>query len=80
MHYQANHLLPKTRSEAGIPLRVVAALQACLICNPNILMHSTLMTLPCFKTLADQIAIAIDNARSYELSQQAVRECVKLTA
>jgi PAS domain S-box-containing protein len=72
--YKPNRLLPETRSEAGIPLRVGSRVTGVLdlqSSHPNAFQPDDIAVL---QTLADQIAIAIDNARSYELSQQAVRE------
>lgn len=72
--HRPNPLLPDTRSELGIPLkignRVIGALdvQSAEInaFNPD--------DISVVQTLADQIAVAVDNARSYELAQQAIQE------
>jgi signal transduction histidine kinase/DNA-binding response OmpR family regulator len=72
--HQPNPLLPETRSEAAIPLRVGSRIIGAL----DIQSTSTDAFSPdaqsVLQILADQVAIAIDNARSYELSQQAVKE------
>jgi len=69
-----NHLLPKTRSETGIPLRVGSRVTGVLDLQSDRPDEFHSDDIAVLQTLADQIAIAIDNARSYELSQQAVRE------
>jgi len=73
LHFKTS-LLPNTREEAVIPLRIgnrtigVIDLQAE---NPAAFPEDEIVVL---QTLADQVAVAIDNARSFELSQQAVME------
>jgi len=72
--HRPNPLLPKTRAEAAIPLRVGSRIIGALDIqseHPNAFTEDEIAVL---QTLADQIAIAIDNARSYELSIQAVKE------
>ncbi|HVN52818.1 MAG TPA: GAF domain-containing protein [Anaerolineaceae bacterium] len=72
--HRFNPLLPETRAELGIPLklgeRVIGALdvQSTLVNS----FHSDDVIV--LQILADQIAVAIDNARAYELSQKAVEE------
>lgn len=72
--HRPNPLLPDTRAELGIPLkigeRVIGALdvqsrQTGIFNSANVAV---------FQTLSDQIAVAIDNARSYELAQKAILE------
>ena len=72
--YYPNPLLPDTRSETGIPLKlgeqVIGALD--LQSNqPNAFSQDDLTVL---QILGDQIAVAIENARAYELSQKAFEE------
>lgn len=72
--YIANPFLPDTRSELGIPLksgyRVIGALD--LQSNqPNEFSPEVISVL---QILADQIAVAIENARAYELSQKAYED------
>ena len=72
--HRPNPLLPETRSELGIPLkignRVIGAMDVQAI-QPNAFTNDDIAVL---QTLADQIAVAVDNARSYGLAQQAVQE------
>jgi PAS domain S-box-containing protein len=72
--HKFNPLLPETRAEAAIPLHVGSRTIGALdiqSTSPNAFSEDDIAVL---QTLADQIAIAIDNARSYELSMQAVKE------
>ncbi|RJP51107.1 MAG: PAS domain S-box protein [Anaerolineaceae bacterium] len=72
--HKFNPLLPETRAEVAIPLHVGARTIGALdiqSTTPNAFSDDDIAVL---QTLADQVAIAIDNARSYELSMQAVKE------
>ncbi|MCE9647585.1 MAG: PAS domain-containing protein [Chloroflexi bacterium] len=69
-----NPLLPETRSEAGIPLRVGNRIIGALNIQSAQTDAFSQDELAVLQTLADQVAVAIDNARSFELSQQAVME------
>ena len=69
-----NPLLPDTRSEAVIPLRVGSRVIGALDIQSTEVNAFTEGEIAVLQTLADQVAIAIDNARSYELSIQAVKE------
>jgi signal transduction histidine kinase/ActR/RegA family two-component response regulator len=72
--FQPNPLLPLTQAELGIPLkigeRVIGALDV-QANRPNAFPDDDIAVL---QILADQIAVAVDNARSYELAQTAVEE------
>ena len=72
-HYR-NPLLPDTRSEMGIPLslgeKIIGAIDIQSI-HENAFSQDDLTV---FQILSDQIAIAIENARSYELAQKAIEE------
>ncbi len=72
--FQANPLLPDTRAEAAIPLRVGSRIIGALDIQSTTTGAFTADAQGVLQILADQVAIAIDNARSYELSQQAVKE------
>jgi len=73
-YYIAHPFLPDTRAQMAIPLklgeRIIGALD----------IHSTQLNafnpgdISVLQILADQIAVAIENARSYELSQQALAD------
>lgn len=72
--FQPNPLLPDTRAEAAIPLRVGSRIIGALDVQTIEAGAFSADSLSVLQILADQVAIAIDNARSYELSQQAVKE------
>jgi PAS domain S-box-containing protein len=72
--YIANPLLPNTHSEAGIPLRVGNRVIGALNIQSEQIEAFSPDEIAVLQTLADQVAVAIDNARSFELSQQAVME------
>ena len=72
--FRANALLPETRAEAAIPLRVGSRIIGALDIQSTDIETFTPDAQSVLQILADQVAIAIDNARSYELSQQAVKE------
>ena len=69
-----NPLLPDTRSEAGIPLQIGNRVIGALDLQSSKLDAFTQEDISVLQVLADQIAVAVDNARSYELSLQAVEE------
>jgi signal transduction histidine kinase/CheY-like chemotaxis protein len=75
--HQPNHLLPDSHAELGIPLkigdRVIGALDVQSI-KVNAFTENDLSVL---QILADQIAIAVGNARAYELSIHAMEEMRK---
>lgn len=72
--FKPNPLLPETRAEAAIPLRVGSRIIGALDIQSTSVGAFTPDAESVLQILADQVAIAIDNARSYELSQQAVKE------
>lgn len=72
--HKPNPLLPETKAEAAIPLRIGSRIIGVIdIQSKNINAFSD-DEISVLQTLADQVAVAIDNARSFELSQQAVME------
>ncbi|HEY6073700.1 MAG TPA: GAF domain-containing protein, partial [Anaerolineales bacterium] len=72
--HKFNPLLPDTRSEAAIPLRVSDRIIGALDIQSQKPDAFSVDDIAVLQTLADQVAVAIDNARSYELSIQAVKE------
>ncbi len=72
--HRFNPLLPKTRSEMALPLRlagkVIGALDIQSV-EPNAFQESDVQI---FQLLADQIAIAIDNARLFEESERRLEQ------
>ena len=67
-------MLPETRAEAALPLRVGSRIIGALDIQSTSVGAFTPDDQSVLQILADQVAIAIDNARSFELSQQAVKE------
>ncbi len=72
--HRPNPLLPDTRAELAIPLkigeRIIGALDV-QSTRPNAFSPDDVQVL---QILADQLAVAVENARAYELSQRAVEE------
>lgn len=73
-----NPLLPETRAEAALPLRVGERIIGVLDLQADRVDAFLPEEIAVLQTLADQVAVAIDNARSYELAQQAIREMREL--
>ena len=72
--HKFNPLLPETCAEAALPLRVGSRTIGALDIQSTQVNAFSEDDIAVLQSLADQIAIAIDNARSYELSMQAVKE------
>ena len=72
--HRVNPLLPETRAEAAIPLRIGVRTIGALDIQSTETNAFSDEDIAVLQILADQIAVAIDNARSYALSQQAVKE------
>lgn len=69
-----NPLLPETRAEAAVPLKIGARIIGVIDIQAKEIDAFSEDEVSILQTLADQVAVAIDNARSFELSQQAVME------
>jgi signal transduction histidine kinase/DNA-binding response OmpR family regulator/PAS domain-containing protein len=76
--YKPNALLPDTRAETAIPLHVGNRIIGALDIQSAAVGAFTQDDMSVLQILADQVAIAIDNARSYQLAQQAVKEIREL--
>ncbi|GMV34004.1 MAG: hypothetical protein DCC59_07935 [Chloroflexi bacterium] len=72
--YAASPLLSDTRAEAAIPLRIGPRIIGVIDIQAREINAFNEDEISVLQTLADQVAVAIDNARSFELSQQAVME------
>jgi signal transduction histidine kinase len=72
-HYP-NPLLPHTRSELGIPLTVGNRVIGALNVQSEQTNAFSADDVAILQTLADQIAVAVDNAQAYELVQTAMEE------
>ena len=76
--HRPNPLLPETKAEAGIPLKIGSRIIGALDIQAQETQAFHPDDIAVLETLADQIAIAIDNANSYELAQKAVAEMREL--
>ena len=72
--YVPNPLLLDTRSEVAIPLRIGVRIVGVIDIQSMQTHAFTQDDLSVLQSLSDQVAVAIDNARSYELSQQLIQE------
>ncbi len=72
--YLANPYLLETRSEVAIPLRIGSRIVGVIDIQSIQVNAFTKDDLSVLQSLADQVAVAIDNARSYELSQQLIKD------
>ncbi len=72
--YQPNPLLPETQAEAAIPLRVSGRTVGVIDIQSTQINAFSQDDMSVLQSLADQIAIAIDNADSYARSQQLIKE------
>ena len=72
--HKPNPLLPETKAEVAIPLRVGNRTIGILDIQSTEVEAFTEDDIAILQLLADQIAVGIDNARSYNIAQQAVEE------
>ncbi|MEM5776644.1 MAG: GAF domain-containing protein, partial [Anaerolineaceae bacterium] len=72
--YFANPLLPDTRSEMALPLKLGDRIIGALDVQSDKAGAFSPAEVSVFQILADQIAVGIENARAYELSQLAYEE------
>ncbi len=75
--FYPNPLLPDTRAEIGIPLKIGQKVVGALNVHANVVNAFDTDDILVLQILADQIAIAVENARSYELSLNAVDDMRK---
>jgi PAS domain S-box-containing protein len=76
--HRPNPLLPDTRAEAGIPLKIGSRILGSLDIQSKEINAFQPDDIAILETLADQIAVALDNANSYDLAQKAVIEMREL--
>ena len=72
--HKFNPLLPETKAEAAIPLKIGNRITGVLDIQSTEVNAFSEDEIAILQILADQIAVGIDNARSYNLAQQAVEE------
>ena len=73
-NHHLNPLLPETKAEAAIPLKIGRRIIGALDLQATEIDAFTPEDVAVLQILADQIAVAIDNARSYKLAEDAVKE------
>jgi len=76
--HHLNPLLPDTQSEAAIPLQIGKRIIGVIDFQSKEMNAFTQADIAILVTLADQVAVAIENARSYELAQRAIQEMREL--
>ena len=72
--YVPNPFLLDTRAEVAIPLRIGSRIVGVIDIQSTQAYAFTRDDLSVLQSLADQVTVAIDNARSYELSQQLIKD------
>ena len=72
--HKHNPLLPETKAEAAIPLKIGSRIIGVLDIQSTEVNAFSEDDIAILQLLADQIAVGIDNARSYNIAQQAVEE------
>jgi GAF domain-containing protein len=70
--YASHALVPRTRSEAALPVMVRGQVLGALSAQSDRAGAFDPATVAVLQTVADQVAVALDNARLYEDSQQAL--------
>jgi signal transduction histidine kinase/CheY-like chemotaxis protein/uncharacterized protein YigA (DUF484 family) len=76
--FYPNPLLPDTQSELGIPLKISGKVIGALDLHAKESNAFTEEEVAILQILSDQISVAIDNAKAYAVSQQAVEEMREL--
>jgi PAS domain S-box-containing protein len=72
--HRPNPFLLDTRSEVAIPLRIGTRIVGVIDIQSTQINAFSQDDISVLQSLADQVAVAIDNARSYELSQQLIKD------
>ena len=72
--HKPNPLLPETKAETAIPLQIGNRIIGALDIQSTEVDAFSEDDIAILQLLADQVAVGIDNARSYNLAQQAVEE------
>jgi len=73
-----NPLLPDSKSELALPLKIGNKITGALDIHSNQVNAFSSAEITVFQILADQVSIAIENAHAYEISQKAVLEMREL--
>lgn len=78
MLFLPESLLPDTKSEIGIPLRLGDRVIGVMDIQSTRIGAFTQDDLAVLQILSDQIAVALENARSYELAQKAYKDIMEV--
>ncbi len=73
-YFRANPLLPETKTQLALPLKIGDRMLGALdihVSRANAFLPTDVAVL---QSLADQVAVALDNARSYEVEREALKE------
>lgn len=77
--FRANPMLPETKSELAVPLRIGERVVGVLDVQSSVLGSLSQENLPAFEALAGQLAIAVENANLIRQTQQAQEEVLNQT-
>ncbi len=73
-YFRAHPLLPETKTQLALPLKIGDRMLGALdihVSRANAFLPADIAVL---QSLADQVAVALDNARSYEVEREALKE------
>jgi signal transduction histidine kinase/CheY-like chemotaxis protein len=73
-YYRANPALPDTKTQLALPLKIGDRMLGAMdihVSKANAFLPADIAVL---QSLADQVAVALDNARSYEVEREALKE------
>ncbi len=77
-NHRPHPLLPDTQAEMAVPLKIGDRVMGALDVQSSEIDAFSLDDVAVLQILADQIAVAVDNARSFEITQQAMEEIREL--
>jgi signal transduction histidine kinase/CheY-like chemotaxis protein len=72
--YRAHPSLPDTKTQLGLPLKIGDRMLGALDIHVNQANAFLPADIAVLQSLADQVAVALDNARSYEVEREALKE------
>jgi GAF domain-containing protein/DNA-binding response OmpR family regulator len=73
-YYRADPNLPETRTQLALPLKIGDRMLGALDIHVNRANAFSPADVSVLQSLADQVAVALDNARSYEVEREALKE------
>jgi GAF domain-containing protein/DNA-binding response OmpR family regulator len=72
--YRAYPNLPETRTQLGLPLKIGERMLGAMDIHASITNAFSPADISVLQSLADQVAVALDNARAYEVEREALKE------